>query len=74
MIVNLTADTDNKFESKNRVLFSLMTEMNNDEFLVSDEEFEYTFNTVFQDLKKELIKARLSALVETEEVEEVEEV
>ena len=48
--------------------------MNNDEFLVSDEEFEYTFNTVFQDLKKELIKARLSALVETEEVEEVEEV
>ena len=71
MIVNLTADTDNKFESKNRVLFSLMTEMNNDEFLVSDEEFEYTFNTVFQDLKKELIKARLSALVETEEVEEV---
>ena len=74
MIVNLTADADNKFESKNKVLFSLMTEIDNEDFIVSDEEFEYTFNTVFQDLKKELIKARLSALVETEEVEEVEEV
>lgn len=74
MIVNLTADADNKFESKNKVLFSLMTEIDNEDFVISDSEFNYTFETVFQDLKKELIKARLSALVETEEVEEVEEV
>lgn len=71
MIVNLTADDDNKFESKNKVLFSLMTEIDNDDFVISDKEFNYTFDTVISELKKELIKARLSALVETEEVEEV---
>ena len=74
MIVNLTADADNKFESKNKVLFSLMTEIDNEDFVISDSEFNYTFETVISELKKELIKARLSALVETEEVEEVEEV
>jgi hypothetical protein len=74
MIVNLTADDDNKFESKNKVLFSLMTEIDNEDFVISDSEFNYTFETVISELKKELIKARLSALVETEEVEEVEEV
>ena len=71
MIVNLTADDENKFESKNKVLFSLMTEIDNEDFVISDKEFNYTFETVISELKKELIKARLSALVETEEVEEV---
>lgn len=71
MIVNLTADDENKFESKNKVLFSLMTEIDNEDFVISDSEFNYTFDTVISELKKELIKARLSALVETEEVEEV---
>ena len=72
MLINLTPDSDNKFESKNRVLFSLMTEMNEKEFLVTDEEFNFTFDTVISELKKELIKARLNALVDTPEEVEVD--
>ena len=72
MLINLTPDDDNKFESKNRVLFSLMTEMNEEEFLVTDEEFNFTFDTVISELKKELIKARLNALVDTPEEVEVD--
>ena len=76
MIVNLTADDENKFESKNKVLFSLMTEIDNEDFVISDEEFNYTFETVISELRKEILKARLTASEELliEEVEEVEEV
>jgi hypothetical protein len=78
MIVNLTADADNKFESKNKVLFSLMTEIDNDDFVVSDEEFNYTFETVISELRKEILKARLTAseesLIEEVEIIEAEEV
>lgn len=78
MIVNLTADDDNKFESKNKVLFSLMTEIDNDDFVISDEEFNYTFETVISELRKEILKARLTAseelLIEEVEIIEAEEV
>ena len=78
MIVNLTADADNKFESKNKVLFSLMTEIDNEDFVISDEEFNYTFETVISELRKEILKARLTAseesLIEEVEIIEAEEV
>tara|TARA_R110000744_G_scaffold109414_1_gene206733 strand:- start:1114 stop:1419 length:306 start_codon:yes stop_codon:yes gene_type:complete len=78
IIVNLTADDDNKFESKNKVLFSLMTEIDNDDFVISDEEFNYTFETVISELRKEILKARLTAseesLIEEVEIIEAEEV
>jgi len=74
IIVNLTADDENKFESKNKVLFSLMTEIDNDDFVISDEEFNYTFETVISELRKEILKARLTASEESliEEVEKFE--
>ena len=78
MIVNLTADDENKFESKNKVLFSLMTEIDNEDFVISDEEFNYTFETVISELRKEILKARLTAseesLIEEVEIIEAEEV
>jgi len=78
IIVNLTADDENKFESKNKVLFSLMTEIDNDDFVISDEEFNYTFETVISELRKEILKARLTAseesLIEEVEIIEAEEV
>ena len=78
MIVNLTADDENKFESKNKVLFSLMTEIDNDDFVISDEEFNYTFENVISELRKEILKARLTAseelLIEEVEIIEAEEV
>ena len=78
MIVNLTADDENKFESKNKVLFSLMTEIDNEDFVISDKEFNYTFETVISELRKEILKARLTAseelLIEEVEIIEAEEV
>ena len=78
IIVNLTADDENKFESKNKVLFSLMTEIDNEDFVISDEEFNYTFETVISELRKEILKARLTAseelLIEEVEIIEAEEV
>ena len=60
--INLTADNDNKFQSKNRIFFESHTEIGEDGKLVID---DATFNatmTLFANFEKELRKARLEAL------------
>ena len=76
IILNLTADGDNKFAKKNKILFQKMTDLNkNGELVVDDDEFEYTFYTLIDNFRKELLKARkdaeLDALVK--EVDEIVE-
>ena len=60
--INLTADNDNKFQSKNRIFFESHTEIGEDGKLVID---DATFNATMELLKdfdKEIRKARLKAL------------
>ena len=60
--INLTADNDNKFQSKNRIFFETHTEIGEDGKLVID---DATFNATMELLKnfdKEIRKARLEAL------------
>lgn len=60
--INLTADNDNKFQSKNRIFFESHTEIGEDGKLVID---DATFNAtmeLFKNFEKELRKARLEAL------------
>lgn len=60
--INLTADNDNRFQSKNRIFFETHTEIGEDGKLVID---DANFNATMELLKnfdKEIRKARLEAL------------
>jgi hypothetical protein len=73
IIVNLIADDDNKFQSKNRILFETFTALDDsNELIVSDSELEYTLS-LFDKFTKELIKARLDTLNQAliEETDEI---
>ena len=73
IIVNLIADDDNKFQSKNRILFETFTALDdNNELQITDSELEYTIG-LFENFTKELIKARLDALNQAliEETDEI---
>jgi len=74
--LNLTADGDNKFAKKNKILFQTMTDLNeNGELVVDDDEFEYTFYTLIDNFRNELLKARKDAELDAlaKEVDEIVE-
>jgi hypothetical protein len=72
IVVNLVGDDENKFQSKNRILFETFTELDEaNELVITDKELEYTLNQ-FELFTKELIKARNDALALVEEVAETE--
>ena len=72
VIVNLTEDDNNSFESKNKILFQKMTDLDEkNELVVNDEEFDYNFITLVAKLRKELRTKRLEKVESAEEVEEV---
>ena len=76
IILNLTADGDNKFAKKNKILFQKMTDLNeNGELVVDDDEFEYTFYTLIDNFRNELLKARKDAELDAlaKEVDEIVE-
>jgi len=74
VIVNLTEDDKNSFESKNKILFQTMTELNEEnELVINEEEFNYNFVELIGKLRKELRTKRLEVLESAEEVEEVED-
>ena len=74
IILNLTTDGDNKFESKNKILFQKMTDLNEkNELVVDDDEFEYTFYTLVENFIDELLKARKNAELDALE-KEVDEI
>jgi len=59
IILNLSADDKNEFASKNKILFQKMTDLNEkNELVVDDEEFEYTFYTLVSNFIAELLTAR----------------
>ena len=74
IILNLTTDDENHFESKNKILFQKMTDLDeNGELVVNDEEFDYTLVELVQNLRYELRSKRLEVLenAESEILEEV---
>ena len=74
VIVNLTEDDNNSFESKNKILFQTMTELDKDGNLVkNEEEFTYIFTTLTAKLRNEL-RTKRKEVQENAEVEELEEV
>ena len=73
VIVNLTEDDNNSFESKNKILFQTMTELDKDGNLVkNEEEFTYIFTTLTAKLRNEL-RTKRKEVQENAEVEEVED-
>ena len=74
VIVNLTEDDNNSFESKNKILFQAMTELNEEnELVINEEVFNYNFVELIGKLRKELRTKRLEVLESAEKVEEVED-
>ena len=76
IILNLTTDGDNKFESKNKILFQKMTDLNeNGELVIEDDTFEYTFYDLVSSFIAELLKARKNAELDAleKEVDEIVE-
>ena len=73
VIVNLTEDDKNSFESKNKILFQTMTELNKEnELVINEEEFTYIFTTLTAKLRNEL-RTKRKEVQENAEVEEVED-
>ena len=73
LIVNLTEDDNNSFESKNKILFQTMTELDKDGNLdKNEEEFTYIFTTLTAKLRNEL-RTKRKEVQENAEVEEVED-
>ena len=73
VIVNLTEDDNNSFESKNKILFQAMTELNKEnELVINEEEFTYIFTTLTAKLRNEL-RTKRKEVQENAEVEEVED-
>ena len=62
-IVNLTADDNNEFYSKNKVLFDAHCEVHGGKFIIDDDTFNYSMS-LFSNLQKELIKRRKDSLAE----------
>lgn len=62
-IVNLTADDNNEFYSKNKVLFEAHCEVHGGKFIIDDDTFNYSMS-LFSNLQKELIKRRKDSLAE----------
>ena len=74
IILNLSADDENEFASKNKILFQKMTDLNEkNELVVDDDEFEYTFYTLVENFIDELLKARKNAELDALE-KEVDEI
>tara|TARA_R110002051_G_scaffold16_1_gene130 strand:- start:163 stop:858 length:696 start_codon:yes stop_codon:yes gene_type:complete len=74
IILNLTADSENKFAPKNKILFQKMTDLNeNGELVVEDDTFEYTFYTLVENFINELLTARKNAELDALE-KEVDEI
>jgi hypothetical protein len=74
IILNLTADSENKFATKNKMLFQKMTDLNkNGELVIEDDTFEYTFYTLVENFINELLTARKNAELDALE-EEVDEI
>ena len=72
VIVNLTEDDNNSFESKNKILFQTMTELDkNGDLVKNEEEFTYIFTTLTAKIRTELRNKRKEVLKSAEE--EVEE-
>jgi len=60
--INLTADNDNKFQSKNKIFFESHCELDeNNELVINDETFNATME-LFKAFQSEIRKARLNAI------------
>lgn len=60
--INLTADNDNKFQSKNKIFFESHCELDeNNELVINDETFNATME-LFKAFQSEIRKARLDAI------------
>ena len=60
--INLTADNDNKFQSKNKIFFESHCELDeNNELVINDETFNATME-LFKAFQNEIRKARLNAI------------
>jgi hypothetical protein len=70
IIVNLTADDNNEFYSKNKQFFDLQCEIENGELAVDDKTFNYTMS-LFAEMQNELKKMRKNALAKAKKPVEV---
>ena len=67
--INLTADNDNKFQSKNKIFFESHCELGeNGKLVIDDDTFNATME-LFKNFEKEVRKARLKALKEVKKPE-----